>query len=422
MIAGLYRAVTLLSTPFVITLLMARRRRGKEHAVRFTERLGYAQTPRPVGRLIWFHAASVGEAVSILPVLQKLRAANPDVTLMVTTGTVTSADIVAQRYPKEVIHQFAPVDLPQAVARFLNHWKPDVAVWVESELWPNMVLQTQKSGVPMALINSRLSERAARQWRRLRKLADAMASAFQVCLAQSGADADRFRAMGFRNVSSAGNLKSAANPLPVDAVTVQQLLQEISGRSVWLALSIHPGEDSVVAAAHQEICRHHPGALCVVVPRHPPKAPTMLNTFEVAGLKTACRSRQDPVLPETQVYLADTMGETGTMMALATIAFVGKSIGIHGGQNPIEPARQGLAVVFGPNMENFEELAAAMVLAKAAIQVSDAAQLGATVSTLFADSTDAMKASTAFAHQEYVVVDHTVTVIADLLEKSDVGV
>ena len=419
MMPGLYRAVTGLATPAVMALLWLRRLRGKEHPTWSNERLGNASLARPSGNVIWFHAASVGEVISIMPVLEKLRETNPTTHILVTTGTVTSAQIVAERCSDGVIHQFAPVDLPQAVGRFLDHWRPDAAVWVESELWPNMVLKTAATGIPMVLINARMSAKAAKSWARLPSLAKVMASAFSVCLAQGDADAERFRELGFVDVKSVGNLKTDAPLLPVDMDVVGQMRTMIGERPVWLALSIHPGEDAIIAIAYQRVRNDHPNALCLVVPRHPPKAPSMLKTFEKAELGVACRSKNQAVESDTNIYIADTMGEVGTMMALATVAYVGKSLVAHGGQNPMEPARHGLAVVFGPNMENFSIIADAMIEANAARQVVDATSLGSAVSELLFNPNDASHAAIAFVDQGDDVLGQTVAVISTMLGEDD---
>ena len=246
-----------------------------------------------------------------------------------------------------------------------------------------------------------------------------MASAFSVCLAQDDADAERFRGLGFADVKSIGNLKMDAPLLPVNLDAVAQLRAMIGDRLIWLALSIHPGEDAVIVNAHEQVRIAHPEALCLVVPRHPPKAPGMEKTFEDAGLNVACRSRDEVIEADTNIYLADTMGEVGTMMALATVAYVGKSLVVHGGQNPVEPARHGLAVVFGPHMENFSVIADAMIKANAAKQVVAAISLGPTVSDLLSDPTDATQSAVSFADQEADVLDQTVAALSPLLGDYD---
>lgn len=420
MSVGLYRVATVLAGPVVRVILAVRRRRGKEHATRFRERLGYSGLARPVGRLIWFHAASIGESVSLLPVLSRIRSDYPDVAVLVTSGTVTSAAILSSRCPPGTLHQFVPVDVPGAVRRFLDHWRPDAAVWVESELWPNLVLQTAQRGVPMALINGRLSEKAARGWRRWPGLACRIGNAFRVCLAQSDRDAKHFRSVGFSAVETAGNLKLAAPPPPVDAEAALRLRGDVGDRPVWIALSIHPGEDEAVAEAHQAVQSSVPNALCIAVPRHPERADGMRATFEARGLNVARRSRNE-VLGSADVLLADTMGELGTLMSVAVVAFVGKSLGVHGGQNPIEPAKAGLAVLFGPNMENFASLSEAMLEAGAAQCVTSADDLGRAVIKHLSDPSGAGRDAALFMDQGAAVLSRTVDVVTGLLERSDAG-
>jgi 3-deoxy-D-manno-octulosonic-acid transferase len=415
---GLYAAATTVATPLISALLVWRRRRGKEHPTRYRERFGHAGAARPEGELIWIHAASVGESVSVLPLLDRLRADRPNTSILVTSGTVTSAEILAQRCPSGVIHQFAPVDLPAAVTRFLDHWRPDLAVWVESELWPNMIRETAQHGVPMALINGRLSQRAARRWGRCPGFARTLGGAFQVCLAQSDDDACRFRSIGFPMAETVGNLKLCAPPPPVDAEAASRLRAAIQGRPVWIALSIHPGEDVAVATAHRIVRETHPKALCIAVPRHPNRAAAMRGVIESRGLTVAQRSCGEDPDAAVDVLLADTMGEIGTLLSVGAVAFVGKSLIVHGGQNPIEPAKAGLAVLFGPNMENFAAVAEEMCAAGAARRVASPEELGHALASALSDPLAAARKSLAFADRGRDVLERTVDALTHVLETS----
>ena len=244
-----YRYASLLATPVIDAWLAHRRRRGKEDHARFGERLGRPSLPRPDGRLVWMHGASVGESLSLLPLVARLREAFPDVPILITSGTVTSAQLLRERLPAGVQHQFVPVDRPGAVRRFLQHWRPDLSVWVESELWPNLILETAARGTPMLLLNGRLSRRSAARWRRAPKLSRPLLAVFDCVLAQTDADAERFRALGARNVTVQGNLKNDAPPLPADEDGVAALSQTIGARPCWAAASTHEGEEAMVAEA-----------------------------------------------------------------------------------------------------------------------------------------------------------------------------
>ena len=380
-----YRGASALAAPLVHAWLAHRRRRGKEDVARFGERLGRASVPRPAGRLVWMHGASVGEGLSLLPLVARLRAARPALHVLVTTGTVASARLLRQRLPDGALHQFVPVDRPGAVRRFAGHWRPDLAVWVESELWPNLVLETAARGVPMLLVNARMSERTAARWRKMPRLARPLLDSFARILAQTEADAARFRALGARRVVVRGNLKHDAPPLPADANAVATLRRAVAGRRLWIAASTHDGEEAMVAEAHLSLRATFPGLLALVAPRHPERGDEVARLFRRRGLATARRARNEAITPETAVYLADTLGELGLVYRLGEVAFVGGSLVPRGGHNPLEPARLDCAIVTGPWMENFAEARAALDGAGAVVQADGAAALAGAVGALLED-------------------------------------
>lgn len=380
-----YRCASALAAPLVHAWLAHRRRRGKEDHARFGERLGRPGLARPEGRLVWMHGVSVGESVSLLPLVDRLGETHPDVRVLITSATVTSARLLRERLPARVLHQFAPVDRPQAVRRFAAHWRPDLALWVESELWPNLILETAGRDTPMLLVNARMSERSAARWRRAPHLSRPLLGTFASVLAQSEADAARFRALGAGNVTVRGNLKNDAPPLPADEAQVSALRQAIGGRPCWAAASTHEGEEEAVADAHAALCRRFPGLLTILAPRHPERADAIAALLEGRGLATAQRSADAAVGPETAVYLVDTLGELGLVYRLASVAFVGGSLAPHGGHNPLEPARLDCALVAGPHMENFSEACAALEGADALDRVGDASALADAVAALLED-------------------------------------
>ena len=393
-----YRCASLLATPVVDAWLAHRRRRGKEDPARFGERLGKPGLPRPEGRLVWMHAVSVGESLSLLPLVDRLRETLPDVGVLVTSGTVTSARLLRERMPDGVCHQFVPVDRPGAVRRFVRHWRPDLAVWVESELWPNLILETAARGVPMLLVNARMSDRSTARWRRMPHLSRPLLAAFAGVLAQTEADAARFRALGARNVAVHGNLKNDAPPLPANAQDVAALRQAIGGRPCWAAASTHEGEEEAVAEAVSSLRRTFPDLLTILAPRHPERSASIAELMERRGLVTARRSANGTIAPSTAVYLVDTLGELGLVYRLADIAFVGGSLAPHGGHNPLEPARLDCALVAGPHTENFAEAYAALEDAEAIGRVTAAESLAAAVRALLEDATARATRSTA-AHE-----------------------
>ncbi|WP_198377532.1 3-deoxy-D-manno-octulosonic acid transferase [Neoroseomonas rubea] len=344
-------------SPLLPLHLRSRAARGKEIAERIPERYGHGAA-RPDGPLLWLHAASVGETVSILPLIDALTRAEPRLNLLVTTGTVTSATLLARRLPAQlagrVTHRFVPLDVPAWVARFLDGWRPDAAVFVESELWPNLLTEAARRGIPLALVNARMSARSAGSWARAPGFARAVLSRFTLILAQGAEDAARLRALGAPDVRVPGNLKYAAPPLPVDTAALERLRALAAGRPVWLAASTHPGEEALALAAHRRLAPRHPGLLTIIVPRHPERG---AEVAALAGdLPLARRSLGEDPGPDTAVLVADTLGELGLFYRLAALAFVGGSLVPHGGQNPLEPARLGCPVLLGPHTWNFAEI------------------------------------------------------------------
>jgi 3-deoxy-D-manno-octulosonic-acid transferase len=392
----LYRALTAAAAPLVRRYLRARCRRGREDPARLGERFGRAGVARPPGPLVWLHAASVGEAASVLALIERILAERPLLEVLLTTGTVAAARLAEARLPARARHQFVPVDLPGAVARFLDHWRPDLAIWVESELWPNLVLTTARRGIPMLLANARLSAGSLARWRLLPGLARPILGAFALSLAQDEVQAERFRRLGARPVASVGDLKAAAAPLAADAEALAALRRAVGTRPLWLAASTHPGEEEIAAAAHALLAREHPGLLTIIVPRHPVRGPAIAQMLRARGLRTAQRSLGEAIDAATQICLADTLGELGLFFRLCGIALIGGSLAPHGGHNPFEAARLDCAILHGPDMANCAAMAAALDAAGAAVTVGDAASLAAAVSRLLADPVEqAMRAKAA---------------------------
>jgi 3-deoxy-D-manno-octulosonic-acid transferase len=381
----LYRLAGRAGAPLVRGHLRRRARRGREEESRLGERLGRALRARPAGRLVWLHAASVGEALSSLPLIERLRAEWPDFTLLLTTGTVTSAGLMAERLPAGVIHQYAPVDLPAAVEDFLAHWRPDLGLILESELWPNLLSAAARRGVELVLVNGRISADSYRSWRRCRPLARRLLGGFALVLAQSPADRERLEALGAAAPRCLGNLKFAAAAPPADADALAALAGQLSGRPCWLAASTHPGEETIAARVHRVLAAKTPDLVTVIVPRHPERAQRIVETLARSGARAQLRSRTPDIGPGTGIYLADTMGELGLWYRLAQVVFVGGSLVAKGGQTLIEPARLGAAILTGPDTSNFAQVAEDMRAAGALGQVGDGRVLAAEVDRLLAD-------------------------------------
>lgn len=380
----LYTIATRCASLFGPYILNRRTKRGKEDSARRHERLGRPEMARPDGTLIWVHAASIGESVSILPLVDRLLMEDADRTIMVTTGTVTAAAIMEDRLPDRAFHQFIPLDFPAAVQRFLNHWKPDAALFVEQELWPNLIVQTRMADIPLVLINGRMSEQSAASWKKAPKgIRNAIFNSFDLILAQDEQSADRFAGLTSRPVSHTGNLKYAAATLGVDDNELAAIKTQIGDRPVWVAASVHPGEEDHICATHKALQLDHPDLLTIIVPRHADKASLFAGACRNDHLVTRLRSQlQSKGLGKAHVLIGDTMGEMGLYYRLASIVFMGGSLIPHGGQNPLEPARLGNAILFGPHIENFTEPFDDLTHAGGAKQVYSGATLATEIDTL----------------------------------------
>ena len=350
---ALYALATRIAAPLAPALLRRRMARGKEDPARLGERLGRAGLPRPEGVLVWFHGASVGEALSLLSLIEAVKAARPEVSVLVTSGTVTSAALMAQRLPAGAAHQYIPIDTEAATAAFLDHWRPNVGVFVESELWPNLLLGAQARGVRMALLSARLSMRSFQNWKRLRAAAASLYGVFDLILAQSEAAALYIKALGGR-VAGLGDLKFGAAPLPCDEAALAARRAELGGRPVILAASTHPGEDEIVLEAFQAVRSDPSRPLLVIVPRHPERGPAIAELAAASGLRVA-REQAGQSIGDADVLVADRLGELGLWYRLARLAFIGGSLkpGV-GGHNPLEPARLGTPFVFGHHVDNWK--------------------------------------------------------------------
>jgi 3-deoxy-D-manno-octulosonic-acid transferase len=382
---ALYRSLTAAATPLAVGYLKSRRRHGKEDDARFAERLGHPGQQRPAGPLVWVHAASIGEATSVLALIERMLSERSGLEILLTTGTVAAARLLEPRLPRGARHQFVPADLPGAVARFLDYWRPDLAVWVESELWPNLVLMTRERNISMVLLNARLSSRSHARWRLWGGLARPMLGSFALCLAQDEVQGERFRELGAREVASVGDLKSDAKTLPADHDALDALRRQIGDRPLWLAASTHAGEEEIAMAVHRRAVADHAGLLTIIAPRHPIRGDEIAALAGSQGLSVARRSLGEPAVPGTDIYLADTFGELGVFYSLVDVAFIGGSLIDKGGHNPFEAARLDCAVLLGPHTANCAAMAAALIEARAAASVADGEALAAAVDQLLSD-------------------------------------
>ncbi|SNS30540.1 3-deoxy-D-manno-octulosonic-acid transferase [Tardiphaga sp. OK246] len=349
-----YRRLSAALTPLAPVLIRQRLKKNKEDPTRLDERRGISQIERPAGPLVWIHGASVGEVLAAAALIERLRALG--MRILLTSGTVTSAEIIAKRFPTDIIHQYIPYDSPRFVARFLDHWKPSLALFIESDLWPNLIISAAKRRLPMVLINARMSQRSFPRWQKFSATISALLGRFEICLAQSETDAERFSALGSRSVVVTGNLKLDVQAPPGDAVKLDKLMAVTRGRPIIVASSTHPGEEEIILETHKTLTSFFPKLLTVIVPRHAHRGADIAQMITVAGAQVALRSREELPHAGTDIYVADTMGELGLFYRLSPVVFIGGSLVPHGGQNPIEAVKLGASVVHGPHVFNFTDV------------------------------------------------------------------
>lgn len=352
-------------TPLLKYHLKHRLKRGKEDPTRLFERFGGASFSRPPGKLVWFHGASVGESVSILKLIDQLLERQPTLNILVTTGTVTSANLLAKHLPKQCIHQFIPLDVPKWIDRFLNHWKPNLVIFIESEFWPNILRGVKKRKIPLLLLNARMSTRSFNHWKRIPKTIKNILNLFDGCFTPSEQVATYLHHLGAQKVMLSCNLKFAADTLGYQQDELDRLQNICEKRVVWAAISTHQGEEEIVIATHIALKKQFPNLLTILAPRHPARATDIAEKITGAGLVVMRRSENMYPRQKTDVWMVDTIGELGLVYSLVKVCFVGGSFVPIGGHNPIEAFKLGCAVIVGPHTANFldvnENLSTALI-------------------------------------------------------------
>lgn len=369
-----YQALSWASSPFVCAYLKWRAFKGYEDIMRLSERRGISNSTKPPKLLLWLHAVSVGEALSGLTIIQAILKRYPDVHALLTTTTVSSSTLVGKKLPRSTTHQYCPVDTPQAVRRFLETWQPDLAIWVESELWPNLMHFTQERGIPTLLLNGRMSSRSFSSWKKLRGIISPLLARLELCAVQTQEQAHHFEELGAKNVSVMGNVKVMLSPQEINQENYIQFKKSVEGRPIWLAASTHPGEESIVLKAHKALLKNFPNLLTVIVPRHIQRAQEIQKLVAEEGLTSVLRSHsQSP--EKSDVYIGDTLGELGIFYALSPVVFMGATLIPKGGHNPIEAAQMNAFVLHGPHTFNNPQLYEALERLNLCQAIQDDAQL-----------------------------------------------
>lgn len=421
-----YRWLTHAAKPHLLKLLDKRVALGKEDPERLNERKGTASTKRPEGQVFWLHAASVGEVQSAQILIRRLLQDHNDLHILVSTGTLTSAQMMSKNLPERAFHQFYPLDHPEWCENFLDHWQPNLIFWMESELWPNMLEGIQRRNIPSILLNARLSPRSYRKWRLVRPLICKLLGTFSLILCQTLEDEKLYKNLGGKNVKTSGNLKYSAAPLPFNKNALTSFTTALLQRPLWLYASTHKGEEDIAAAVHRKLKIEFPDILSVIVPRHPERRDAIKETLITSGLDITFRNSPDGVQlphPETDIYIADTLGELGLFYRACPIAMIGRSLSDDGGggHNPIEAAQLNCSVLHGPHIQNLQEIFDEMDAEKAAISVQDTEDLTHHVKMLLADTSmlNTMQSkAAAFAKKKNTVLEHVIQHITPYIDQS----
>lgn len=419
----IYYGILRFSAPVLEHILKLRCERGKEISARLGERKGVADMARPSGKLLWLHGASVGESLSALLLVERLLEADENLHIMVTTGTVTSAELLENRLPKRAFHQFIPLDNPLWVKKFYDHWQPDMVLWMESEIWPHLLLEAKKRGIPVALLNARISPKSLDNWRKFPKTISEIMSVFSFCHAQADYEIGHLEALGANNIAALGNLKYAAAAPSCDEIELEALKKELAGRDILFYASTHKGEEILAAKTHERLKEKFPDLLTLIAPRHPQRGVGICAEFEKEGFEISCRSEGKGLNKKSDIYICDTLGEYGLFYRLADIAIIGGSFVPHGGQTPIEAAKLGCPIIYGEYMFNFVEICEELEKAEAALLVKGGGALGEAISDLLgnADSRGKMADNAKkVAMDNAAVIDRVMKHISPLLKEAGI--
>ena len=422
-----YRFMTGISGPAFLTLLDKRARMGKEIPERLNERQGKPSQPRPQGPLVWIHAASVGEAQSMLILIDELLRLDSALQILVTTGTATSAAMMTSKLPERCFHQFYPLDHPEWVDGFLNHWNPDMVFWMESEIWPNMLSGIKARNIPAALVNARLSRKSFLRWRLIKPAIKKILGSFTLILCQTQRDAEYFADLGATHTKVTDNLKFSAKPLPAVDADLKKLGAATSARPTWVYASSHAGEEDLACRVHEILKATLPDILTIIVPRHPDRRADIKAVCDGHKLNTALRGpTKTPPQSDTDIYIADTMGELGLFYRLAPVCCVGRSFSDDGGggHNPIEAAQLNCVALHGPHVQYQQDIYNEMNAAGAAFQMKDEAQLIDTLRLVLTDENvlrERQKTALAFAHSKEEVIKRVMSAILPLLEQAGIS-
>ncbi|XP_037493153.1 probable 3-deoxy-D-manno-octulosonic acid transferase, mitochondrial isoform X2 [Jatropha curcas] len=390
----IYRALSYGLTPLFHLHLRWRRRQGLEHPTRWPERLGCPSLPRPSGPLLWFHAVSLGEGIAAIPVIKRCIQCRPDLSILMTTTTLSAFEVIKNQLPSGVLYQFSPLDTPAAMEAFLGYWKPNAIMIMESELWPNLIMSSSRKGISLALLNARVSTKSFRLWSQplLLPLISLMLSKFSLIIPLSTMQAICFQVLQAPPsiINFSGDLKFVEYDFSNGGTgSIEHLERQLGCRKVWMASSIHKGEEKVILAVHKTLLQAFPDLITIIVPRYPPHGQQIAQELEKEGQNVALRSLHQRIMPGTHIYVVDTLGELRQLYRLSPIAVIGGSFfpGL-AGHNISEAAAAGCAVLTGHYVGHFSHMLNRMqqINPLSVIQVSSTLELEEAIMELFSDA------------------------------------
>ncbi len=377
----LYRLFTIICAPFLSLFLSYRRQKEKENNRSIAEKTANSfpkERPKDTQKLLWIHGASVGEAQSSLILINRLLDTFPNISIILTTGTLTSANLMDKRLPERAFHQFCPLDNPKYIKKFTNHWKPDTALWMESELWPNMLQELKKQNIPAILVNAHISTKTFKHWKYFPSFSKKILGTFDKILCQSNDDKKLFDSLGAKKTIVTGNIKYSATPLACNQEDLTSIRDATTKRNICLYASTHEGEEELACKTHKSLKKRIPNILTIIVPRHPERRENITQSCSSHPLKISFRGKNKNLPnPEDDIYIADTLGELGLFYTLSPIAYIGRSLSNDGGggHNPIEAAQLNCAVIHGSNVQNLKDIYNQMHKSNAALTVHNETEL-----------------------------------------------
>ena len=364
--------LVLIFSPIIILIRLIKK---KEHPIRFKEKFTFFSKKRRAGNLIWFHGASVGELMSVIPLIEKLERKKNIKQILVTTSTLSSAKIFNKFKFKKTIHQFFPVDSNYLSERFLTYWKPNLAIFIDSEIWPNMLINLKKKSIYHILLNARITKKSFKRWRTLGTFSKNLFKSFDFTYPQNEETKNYLKHFHVKKIKKLGNLKFSESAFDSKKLINLNLKKFLHNKKYWCAASTHEGEELIIAKTHQNLQKKFTNLITIIIPRNIQRTQKIINIFSKLSLKTHLHSINEEIPKDTQVYIVDTYGETKSFFRICKIVFLGKSLTIKGGQNPIEPARYNCNIIHGPNVKNFHEIYALLGKNKISFKVNNQSQL-----------------------------------------------